>query len=104
MQSYKPHDYQEYATNFILSHPACGLLLDMGLGKTVITLTALWSLLLDYFDVGRVLIIAIAVFTYQTMNFQNKWAGCIQQFKSCRQNFFMLRLTDSMGTHNNLPM
>ena len=54
MQSYKPHDYQEYATNFILSHPACGLLLDMGLGKTVITLTALWSLLLDYFDVGRV--------------------------------------------------
>ena len=52
MQSYKPHDYQEYATNFILSHPACGLLLDMGLGKTVITLTALWSLLLDYFDVG----------------------------------------------------
>ena len=47
MQSYKPHDYQEYATNFILSHPACGLLLDMGLGKTVITLTALWSLLLD---------------------------------------------------------
>ncbi|MGF0066232.1 DEAD/DEAH box helicase [Lachnospiraceae bacterium SGI.085] len=58
MQSYKPHDYQEYATNFILSHPACGLLLDMGLGKTVITLTALWSLLLDYFDVGRVLIIA----------------------------------------------
>lgn len=58
MQSYKPHDYQEYATNFILSHPACGLLLDMGLGKTVITLTALWSLLLDYFEVGRVLIIA----------------------------------------------
>ena len=58
MQSYKPHDYQEYATNFILSHPACGLLLDMGLGKTVITLTALWALLLDYFDVGRVLIIA----------------------------------------------
>ena len=58
MQSYKPHDYQEYATNFILSHPACGLLLDMGLGKTVITLTALWLLLLDYFEVGRVLIIA----------------------------------------------
>lgn len=58
MQSYKPHDYQEYATSFILSHPACGLLLDMGLGKTVITLTALWALLLDYFDVGRVLIIA----------------------------------------------
>lgn len=58
MQLYKPHDYQEYATNFILSHPACGLLLDMGLGKTVITLTALWASLLDYFDVDSVLIIA----------------------------------------------
>ena len=58
MQSYKPHDYQEYATGFIISHPACGLLLSMGLGKTIITLTALWQLLLDYFEVGRVLIIA----------------------------------------------
>ena len=58
MQSYKPHDYQEYATEFIISHPACGLLLSMGLGKTIITLTALWQLLLDYFEVGRVLIIA----------------------------------------------
>ena len=55
---YKPHDYQEYATNFIIEHKVCGLLLDMGLGKTVITLTALWLLLLDYFEVGRVLIIA----------------------------------------------
>lgn len=58
MQSYKPHDYQEYATEFIISHPACGLLLSMGLGKTIITLTALWQLVLDYFEVGRVLIIA----------------------------------------------
>ena len=58
MQSYKSHDYQEYATEFIISHPACGLLLSMGLGKTIITLTALWQLVLDYFEVGRVLIIA----------------------------------------------
>ena len=55
---YKAHDYQAYASDFILSHPACGLMLDMGLGKTVITLTALWELLLDRFEVGRVLIIA----------------------------------------------
>ena len=27
-----PHDYQSYATDFILSHPYCGLILDMGLG------------------------------------------------------------------------
>ena len=55
---YTPHDYQEYAKNFILTHKACGLLLSMGLGKTVITLTALWLLALDYFSIGRILIIA----------------------------------------------
>lgn len=55
---YKPHDYQAYAQQFIIDHPACGLLLDLGLGKTVITLSALWDLIFDYFDVDRVLIIA----------------------------------------------
>lgn len=55
---YRPHDYQSYATNFILTHPACGVFLDMGCGKSVITLTALWELCLDRFDVGKVLIIA----------------------------------------------
>lgn len=55
---YKPHDYQKYAAEFIITHPACGLLLSMGLGKTIITLSALWELILDYFDIGKVLIIA----------------------------------------------
>ena len=55
---YKPHEYQTFATNFVLEHPACGLILDMGLGKSVITLSALWSLLLDSFDVGKVLVVA----------------------------------------------
>ena len=55
---YKPHDYQKYACEYILSHPATCLMLDMGLGKTVITLTALWELLLDRFDVSKVLIVA----------------------------------------------
>jgi SNF2 family DNA or RNA helicase len=55
---YNPHNYQTYATDFVLTHPACGLILDMGLGKSVITLTALWDLLLDSFDVGKVLVIA----------------------------------------------
>ena len=55
---YRAHDYQAYASEFILDHPACCLMLDMGLGKTIITLTALWELLLDRFEVGRVLIIA----------------------------------------------
>lgn len=55
---YNPHDYQTYATNFVLEHPYCGLILDMGLGKSVITLTALWDLLLDSFDACRVLVVA----------------------------------------------
>lgn len=55
---YKPHNYQQFATDFILSQSICCLMLDMGLGKTVITLTALWQLALDSFDVSRVLVIA----------------------------------------------
>ena len=55
---YKAHEYQQYATDFILEHPVSCLILDMGLGKTVITLTALWLLLFDYFEVSRILIIA----------------------------------------------
>lgn len=55
---YKPHAYQEYARNFVLEHPYCGLILDMGLGKSVITLTALFELLLDRFEVHKVLVIA----------------------------------------------
>ena len=55
---YKPHEYQTYATRFLLVHPISCLMLDCGLGKTVITLTALWDLVLDSFDIGRVLVIA----------------------------------------------
>lgn len=55
---YKPHEYQTYATRFLLEHPISCLMLDCGLGKTVITLTALWELVLDSFDIGRVLVIA----------------------------------------------
>ncbi len=55
---YNPHDYQSFATDFVLEHPYCGLILDMGLGKSVITLTALWDLLLDSFDACRVLVVA----------------------------------------------
>lgn len=55
---FKAHDYQQYAIDFILSHPVCCLILDMGLGKTAITLTAMMELLFNYFLVGRVLVIA----------------------------------------------
>lgn len=55
---YEPHSYQKYATDFIEKNPIAALLLDMGLGKTSITLTAINNLLFDYFDVHRVLVIA----------------------------------------------
>jgi SNF2 family DNA or RNA helicase len=55
---YVAHEYQKYAEEFILKHPACGLMLDMGLGKTVITLTAIDNLMYDYFDVAKVLVVA----------------------------------------------
>ncbi|QCT03307.1 SNF2-related protein [Paenibacillus algicola] len=53
-----PHQYQDYATKRILDTPYIALLLEMGLGKTVSTLTAMDLLLNDYFDAGRVLVIA----------------------------------------------
>jgi len=55
---YEAYDYQKYATDYILDHKMCCLMLDMGLGKTVITLSALWQLALDRFDVSRILVIA----------------------------------------------
>ena len=55
---YSPHKYQTYATNFILEHPISAVFLDMGLGKSVITLTAIFDLCLDSFLVRKVLVIA----------------------------------------------
>ena len=55
---YKPHPYQAYATRRILEQANVGLLLDMGLGKSVITLTAIDALIYDYLTVSRVLVIA----------------------------------------------
>lgn len=55
---YKPHNYQQYAIDYIETHPIAAVLLDMGLGKTSITLTALANLLFDSFEVRRVLVIA----------------------------------------------
>ena len=55
---YEPHEYQRYAINYIEDHPFAAVLLDMGLGKTSITLTAIADLLFDSFEVHKVLVIA----------------------------------------------
>ena len=55
---YEPHDYQKYVIRYIEEHPLAAVLLDMGLGKTSITLTAINDLLFDSFDVHKVLVVA----------------------------------------------
>lgn len=55
---FMPHSYQQTAIKSIIELKKCGLFLDMGLGKTVITLTAIEELMFNYFDVAKVLVIA----------------------------------------------
>lgn len=55
---YQPHDYQTRATQLVIDKPKIGLFLDMGLGKTVITMTAIQELMYDRFEISRVLVIA----------------------------------------------
>lgn len=53
-----PHKYQRIALERLYDTPRVGLLLDMGLGKTVITLTAIEDLIYNRFEVEKVLVIA----------------------------------------------
>jgi len=53
-----PHDYQSYCIDYIKTHPVAALLLDMGLGKTSITLTAIRDLMLDDLVISKTLVIA----------------------------------------------
>ena len=55
---YVPHEYQTFATEFILTHPISAILIQMGLGKSVITLNAIYDLCLDSFYIRKVLVIA----------------------------------------------
>lgn len=55
---FKPHPYQQYCIDRLITDPALGLFLDMGLGKTVTTLTAVNELIYYRFQVARVLVVA----------------------------------------------
>lgn len=71
---YNPHDYQKFAVDFIETHPQAAVLLECGLGKTSITLTALNDMMFDRFEVRKVLIIApIRVC-------RNSWAAEIEKW------------------------
>lgn len=56
--NFSPHNYQAYAIDYIKTHPIAAVLLDMGLGKTVISLTAIADLLFDSFEAHRILVVA----------------------------------------------
>lgn len=55
---FKPHKYQKIAIDKIYETPRCGLFLEMGLGKTVVTLTAIEDLIYNQFEISKVLVIA----------------------------------------------
>ena len=56
--NFSPYNYQSYAIDYIENHPVAAVLLDMGLGKTVISLTAIADLLFDSFEAHRILVVA----------------------------------------------
>lgn len=72
--NFNPHPYQSYCITRILDSPALGLFLDMGLGKTVVTLTAVNELIYHRFQVGKCLIIAPKKVAEATWNTEaQKW-------------------------------
>jgi predicted GH43/DUF377 family glycosyl hydrolase len=81
------HEYQEYSVRFIIDHPTAAILLDCGLGKTVITLTALNELLFDYFEMHKVLVIC-------PLRVGNVWKNEVQKWSHIRN----LKLSVAIGT------
>lgn len=88
---YSPHNYQQYATEFIKDTPACAIFLDMGLGKTSITLTAINDLLFDSFEVHKVLVIAPLRVARTT------WSEEIEKWEHLK----MLRYSVAVGTETD---
>ena len=85
---YIPHAYQERATQFIIDNRYCALFLDMGLGKTVATLTALQQLKEDYFEIDKTLVIAPKSVA------RNTWTGESHKWDHLRS----LKISIIMGT------
>lgn len=74
-KTFTPHNYQQYAISRIIDTPKVGMFLDMGLGKTVVTLTALHELKYHRFCVNKALVIAPAKVAESTWTKeQQKWS------------------------------
>ncbi len=72
------HEYQKYAVEFIEAHEEAAVLLDMGLGKTIIALTAISDLLWDSFEVRKALVIAPLRVA------RDQWPGEIRKWEHLR--------------------
>lgn len=88
MQLYKPHKYQRFCIEFIKNNPIAAILLDMGMGKSSITLTAIMELMYDSFEVSKVLIIAPLRVAKHT------WSGEIEKWEHLKE----LRYSIVVGT------
>ena len=65
---FQPYEYQKMCIHQVMEKPACALWLDMGLGKTMISLMAINELRYNRFEIGKVLVIApkkVAAATWQ---------------------------------------
>jgi len=85
---FRPYAYQQHAIEHIIANPACGLFLEMGLGKSVITLTAIDRLVYELMEVARVLVIA-PLRVAQTV-----WTGEAEKWDHLRH----LRVSRVLGT------
>ena len=85
---YRPHAYQERATAFVVHNRYTALFLDMGLGKTVATLTALQQLKEDYMEIDKTLVIAPKSVA------RNTWTGESHKWDHLRD----LKVSVVMGT------
>lgn len=88
--NYQPHEYQQYATDFIIKNPTAAVFLEMGLGKSVIALTAILELCLERFEISRVLVIAPLLVARDT------WPAEIQKWDHLKD----LTYSVAVGTAN----
>lgn len=82
------HDYQRQCIDWIIEHPRCALFVDMGLGKTITTLTAINELMYNRHEISRVLIVAPLRVARDT------WIDEVQQWTHVRH----LSVSVALGT------
>lgn len=90
--NFSPHNYQAYAIDYIETHPIAAVLLDMGLGKTVISLTAIADLLFDSFEAHRILVVAPLRVARDT------WPAEIAKWEHLQQSDLRRLRGDTKGT------